>query len=215
LKKFADTLHPALFSRTEKWRQRPFLFAIRKISADDADKEKGFRQKGSEQWSFDLTDEKKRSTGHMKSRTFGFDRIMAVMAVIVGCVCLLEAKRLFPRSSSILAGDHALPGLTGAAMILLGLVLLFKTKRPSIKVGFPEKPVMTRLMVILGILMLYSISIKHLGYIASTGLAGIPLFRLFGGRTWGRCLALSILCTAGLYAVFVYGLGMSFPRGLF
>ncbi len=151
----------------------------------------------------------------MKSRPLGFDHAVAVIMLVVGVICLFEAMRLLPFSNSLLSGDHALPGITGAAMIILGLILFFTTEARSIRVRFPERPVVIRLVVILGILTIYSISIKPLGYLLPTGLCGIPLFRMFGGYTWGRCTAISIICTAGLYTVFVFGLGMSFPRGLF
>jgi putative tricarboxylic transport membrane protein len=151
----------------------------------------------------------------MKSHRFGFDFALGGITVIVGIICLIESKRLFPLRNSFLSGDHALLGLTGTAMIILGLLLLFVTKPKSIKVVFPEKPVMIRLMTILGILSVYTFCINYLGYVIPTVLFGIPLFRLFGGYKWFLSVATSIICTAGLYALFIFGLGMSFPRGLF
>jgi putative tricarboxylic transport membrane protein len=150
----------------------------------------------------------------MKSRRFGFDFASGVITVIIGVVCLIEFARLLPIRNSFSSGDHALPGLTGIAMIILGLLLVFVNKPKLIKVVFPEKPLMIRLMMILGILLVYSVSIKYLGYVLPTLLFGVPLFRLFGGYNWPMCIATSILCTAGLYGVFVLGLGMSFPSGL-
>jgi len=151
----------------------------------------------------------------MKSCKLGFDRALGVISVIIGIICLIEAKRLFSVGTSFFSGDHALLGLTGIAMIVLGLLLLFVTKPKSIKVVFPEKPVMLRLLTVLGILAAYSLCIAYLGYVIPTVLFGIPLFRLFGGYKWFRCVISSIVCTAGLYAVFVFGLGMSFPRSVF
>ena len=151
----------------------------------------------------------------MKSRVIGFDFALGVVTVIVGIICLIESKRLFAFRNSFLSGDHALLGLTGTAMIILGLLLLLVTKPKSIRVVFPERPTMIRLMTILGILAVYSICINYLGYVIPTVLFGIPLFRLFGRDKWLMCVATSIICTAGLYALFIFGLGMSFPRGLF
>jgi putative tricarboxylic transport membrane protein len=151
----------------------------------------------------------------MKPYKFGFDHSLGVISVIIGIICLIEFKRLFPIRNSFLSGDHALLGLTGIAMIILGLLLLFVTKPKPIKVIFPEKPFMIRLMTIFGILAVYSVCIKYLGYVIPTALFGIPLFRLFGGYKWLQCVATSLICTAGLYVLFVFGLGMSFPRGMF
>jgi hypothetical protein len=151
----------------------------------------------------------------MKSRRIGFDFALGGITIIIGLVCLIESKRLFAFRNSFLSGDHALLGLTGTAMIILGFLLLFVRKPKSIKAVFPEKPGMIRLMTILGILAVYSVCIKYLGYLIPTFLFGIPLFRLFGRYQWLMCVATSIICTAALYAIFVFGLGMSFPRGLF
>ena len=151
----------------------------------------------------------------MKSRRFGFDHGMGVVSILVGVTCLAESHRLFPIRSSFLAGDHALPGLTGILMIILGFALLLVMNPSAIKVNFPERPLMIRLMTVLGILAVYAASIKILGYVVPTGVFGIPLFRMFGGYGWRTCIAASILCTAGLYGLFIFGLGMSFPKGLF
>jgi putative tricarboxylic transport membrane protein len=150
----------------------------------------------------------------MKPRTLRFDDALGVIAIAIGILCLIEFTRLFPIRSSFLSGDHALLGLTGIAMILLGLLLLFSKRAKPVNVVFPEKPVVIRMMTILGLLAVYSVCIYYLGYVVPTVLFGIPLFRLFGGYHWLRCVAISALCTTGLYAVFVLGLGMSFPRGL-
>ncbi len=151
----------------------------------------------------------------MRSRGTGFDFAMGIITVIVGLVCLMESKRLFAFRNSFLSGDHAILGLTGTAMIIIGLLLLSVRKPKSVQVVFPEKPKMIRLMTILGILSVYSLGIHYLGYVLPTVLAGIPLFRLFGGYPWFTCVATSMICTAGLYALFIFGLGMPFPAGLF
>jgi putative tricarboxylic transport membrane protein len=151
----------------------------------------------------------------MMFRKIGFDRALGVVAIIIGLVCLIESRRLFPIGNTFLSGDHALPGLTGLAVVMLGLLLLFVVKPASVKVVFPERPLMMRLMMILGILVAYSGCIAYLGYVIPTALFGVVLFRLFGDYRWLTCVATSIVCTTALYALFVLGLGMSFPRGLF
>ncbi len=151
----------------------------------------------------------------MTFRNLGFDRALGAVAIIIGLVCLIEFRRLFPIRNSLLSGDHALPGLIGIAMITLGLLLLFVVKPASVKVVFPEKSRMLRLMTILGILAAYAGSIAYLGYVIPTALFGALLFRLFGDYRWLTCVVTSIVCTVALYALFVLGLGMSFPRGLF
>jgi hypothetical protein len=105
--------------------------------------------------------------------------------------------------------------LTGIATIILGLLLLLAPQRRSTAIALPEKRLMACLMTVLGILAVYAASIGVLGYVIPTGISGIPLFRMFGGYGWRTCVMASILCAAGLYGLFVLGLGMSFPRGLF
>ncbi|MBP7494215.1 MAG: tripartite tricarboxylate transporter TctB family protein [Spirochaetales bacterium] len=151
----------------------------------------------------------------IRSKKFEFDSVIGAASIGIGIICLVECKRLFPLRSSLLSGDHALVGLTGFSMIFLGfLLLLFKAKQKPPKVVYPGKSMMLRIILILGILSIYAASLKFLGYILSTVLFGIPLFRLFGGYKWLQCIISSALCTMGLYVVFISGLGMSFPRGL-
>lgn len=149
------------------------------------------------------------------SRKLGFDRTFGAVAIIIGLVCLIESQRLFPIGNTFLSGDHALPALTGMAMVILGLLLLFVVKSAPAKVVLPDRSLMIRLMSVLGILAAYSGCIAYLGYVIPTGLFGVVLFRLFGDYRWLTCVAMSVVCTAALYALFVLGLGMSFPRGPF
>ncbi|MDF2523542.1 MAG: tripartite tricarboxylate transporter family receptor [Clostridiales bacterium] len=73
------------------------------------------------------------------------DRVSGVISIIIGMICILEFRRLFPLRNSLLVGDHVLLGLTGAALIILGTTLFFN-KSKQLKVVLPEKTMMLKLM---------------------------------------------------------------------
>ena len=64
------------------------------------------------------------------------------------------------------------------------------------------------------VLILYVFSLDKLGFVVSTAVWGIFWFRLFGMYSYIRCIIYSAITTAALWLVFIYGLGMSFPRGI-
>ncbi len=144
-----------------------------------------------------------------------FDRACGGAAVVIGLLCLIESVRLFPLRNTYLSGDHGLPGLLGLVMIILGSVLLCARGPSPVKAVFPSRPIRLRVAATLALLTAYAIALAPLGYVVATAVVGVPLFRLFGGYRWLACVVASAACSLGLYGVFVLGLGMSFPSGLF
>lgn len=143
------------------------------------------------------------------------DRVFALVAIIIGAICLVECKRMLPMGQGPFTGDHAMLGLVGGVLIALGLLMMFVLKPAAIKPDFPPKPMMQRLIAIMLVVAVYSVLIPRLGYVLPTAIAGVFLFKLFGTSSWFKCVLISLLCTAGLYLLFVTGLGMNFPRGIF
>jgi hypothetical protein len=148
-------------------------------------------------------------------RSLTNNRVFGLIALIVGIVCLLESHRLRPLGQGSLTGDHALLAVTGIALAVFAALLLFVLKHTPFKPEFPEKSMFIRLIKSLVILALYSVSVSYLGFVLPTLIYGVFLFRLFGNYIWLKCLFISGISTAGLYLVFIYGLGMNFPRGIF
>ncbi|BCG60712.1 tripartite tricarboxylate transporter TctB family protein [Paenibacillus sp. URB8-2] len=60
------------------------------------------------------------------------DRSAGVIAILVGCLSLREAYRLYPYHVSLLGGDHTFPAFIGAGLALAGVWLVL-FPGPSVK----------------------------------------------------------------------------------
>jgi len=142
------------------------------------------------------------------------DRIGGLITIIFGGVAVSEAFRLYPTRESFYVGDHLMPGIIGAAMILFGLIMLIR-KGVSFKVQFPDKALMRKMLLVMGTLFLYWILINYLGYIFSTFMITCLLFRLIGSYPYVKAAIFSAGVTVVIYFIFIYWLDMLFPKGYF
>ena len=143
------------------------------------------------------------------------DRIAGAIAVAVGLIALVEAKRLYPLRMRALVGDDTMLWLLGAVMVVLGLLMIFIVKIPPHKVEFPEKKVRLTILVTVGLLFVYCYMISLVGYLISTFLISLGLFKVIGSYRWHVALFSAIVLTAALYGVFILWLNMPFPVGVF
>lgn len=142
----------------------------------------------------------------------------ALLSIAIGIVVSLEAFRLHAYSPSQYVGDHTLPATLGLLLITLGTALLFHSfrdkkeeRKTDAESGFRPKSVLPCLLV----LLLYALVIDIVGYVLATFLASIALFRVIGSYKWSRSIAMAIVLTGCLYAVFVVWLKIAFPTGFF
>jgi putative tricarboxylic transport membrane protein len=114
------------------------------------------------------------------------------------------------------------PGLlsfgAGAVMGLLALAFLIGTflkgKTSSEPSGEAESGSHTATVVAVCLsLFVYTIAVNWLGFVLSTLLFVIFLFRIVETESWGRSLLKGILVTAGNYLIFVLWLGINLPKG--
>ena len=142
------------------------------------------------------------------------DRLFGAVIIFIGILGLMECKRMYPYANSSLSGDHVMLGITGGALIVLGLIMLIFPGKRKFSVQYPEKEVAVRMVLTLIVLVIYVAALEKIGFIVSTAVCGLVFARLFGGYSWIKCALITVLSTAVLYAVFVLGLGMSFPSGI-
>lgn len=142
------------------------------------------------------------------------DKIGGGVTVLLGITSLVEAIRLFPGRTTFLVGDHTLPSLLGLAMILLGLLLIFK-QGAAFRVELPKGMLLKNIGMSVAIMFLYWILIPILGYVISTVLALISLFKVIGAYSLKRSVLYGFVSIAPLYLVFIYWLRLSFPDGIF
>lgn len=139
--------------------------------------------------------------------------IAGFIAVLLGVVSILEAVRLYPMKMSVMVGDHSMPALLGLAMIVLGLLLVFLPKNEAFRPEFPEKDTMRVLIAILAVMFGYWIVMKYLGYLLSTLIASLMLFRITGSYSWMKSALIASVTTAVIYLIFVLWLNMMLPEG--
>jgi putative tricarboxylic transport membrane protein len=139
------------------------------------------------------------------------DRVSGLIAVLLGSVALYEAYRKYPMRLSTFVGDYILLTVVGVLFVLFGLVLVFFKKTPT-----QPAPTTHRrpILLTIALLFLYSILLPILGYLLSTFLVAMGLFKVIGTYKWHISLLCALLLTAALYALFILALGMSFPTGL-
>lgn len=142
------------------------------------------------------------------------DRIGGIISVIIGSVAISEAIRLFSMRTGFFIGDHVFPGAIGALLIFLGLWLVF-VKVDDFKVEFPNGKIMKSMMLSLGMLFIYWIIIHFLGYVISTLLVSIGLFKVMGPFSFGKSTVSAVILTGFFYLIFILWLGMPFPTGIF
>jgi putative tricarboxylic transport membrane protein len=142
------------------------------------------------------------------------DRVGGLISIICGAVALSEGMRLYPARITTFAGDHTLPLFVGAGLIALGLYLLL-IKGQTFKVQFPDRKLLSRMLLALGLLVVYWLSIPYLGYPISTFLISIGLFKVIGSYSYLRSIIFSAVLTAAVYVLFIFWLAMAFPTGIF
>lgn len=142
------------------------------------------------------------------------DRIGGLITMICGAIAIKESVRLYPTRESFYVGDHLMPGVVGAAMLLFGLILLIK-KGESFKVQFPDKATLRKMLLVMASLFAYAIVTSYAGYTLSTFLVSIVLFRIIGAYPYVKAVIYSAVQTALIYIIFVYWLETPFPEGIF
>jgi putative tricarboxylic transport membrane protein len=142
------------------------------------------------------------------------NRIGGLFAIILGIVSIIEGIRLYPSRMSPMVGDHTLPILFGAILVILGLLIIF-VKSEFFTVKFPPKDVRKVIYYSIALMFLYCFLIHYLGYTITTFLISAWLFRVFGSYKWIKCFFMSAVSTIALYLIFILWLNMPFPAGIF
>lgn len=142
------------------------------------------------------------------------DRIGGVITMFFGALAVSESVRLYPARESTYVGDHLMPGVIGAAMLLFGFILLVK-KGERFKVQFPDRSTMRRMLGVALTLFAYWGLISYLGYTLSTFIISIALFKIIGSYPYAKAALYSAVQTAIIYFIFVYWLRLPFPAGYF
>jgi putative tricarboxylic transport membrane protein len=116
-------------------------------------------------------------------------------------------------------GAGFFPLLTGSVMSLLSAALLMKSilnrDRAGQRENFWLRPASSRkVLFALACLVFYLIALDFLGYIVTTFIFILSLFRWISGKRWTTSLLAALILSVGSYLLFKTGLGVSLPPGM-
>lgn len=131
-----------------------------------------------------------------------------------------------PGLPGMAAGSGFFPTITGAGMVLFGLLLSFQgfflsgTQESVVTTGRDKAPAegttsfisWYRLLVLAALAILIA-AMPFVGFIV-TGVVFATTIARLGGAGWAGATLFALTATLGLYAVFVHGLHVPLPRGI-
>lgn len=156
------------------------------------------------------------------------DLLVGLAFAALGAFVVIEAAGL-PSMPGMGVGSGLFPMITGAGMILFGLALALQGFAPGAAaaspVGAPDDsagagaaPAAPRLdvafaaVVLVGLVALILL-VRPAGFLLAAGVFGAVVARVGGASLLGALL-FGAAASAGLYWVFVYGLGVPLPHGV-
>jgi putative tricarboxylic transport membrane protein len=144
--------------------------------------------------------------------------VLSLAMLLVGTAITVESARL-GLGSIHRPGIGFLPFFTGLALSLAALGSLlnaFLTTRRSAETKSDKLfgPSILNAVAIFAALVIYVFLLGLLGFLASTFLLLVFLFKAGGFRRWSVTLAAALLTVAISQLVFCYWLSMRFPKGL-
>jgi putative tricarboxylic transport membrane protein len=138
--------------------------------------------------------------------------IIAVLLFGLGVVISVRSYLLgLGRLSAPDAGT--LPFGLGVALIVCATVLLVRSLRELRSSHGSDLSVwssvnFTKVSLILGALLLYILLLERLGFLASSFLVQLLLFKVAGDQRWGVALLQTLITLAMVYVIFFWGLGV-------
>ncbi len=138
----------------------------------------------------------------------------SILPFLLGLLSFIEAVRLYPYGNGLLTGDHVFPGIIGILLMVCSLILL-KGEKKANESRFPTGRTGMRMVFVLFVLLLFCLLAAWIGYILSTFLTSLFLFKIIGDYriifSFGMAFALTIV----LYFLFVVLLKIPLPTGFF
>lgn len=145
-------------------------------------------------------------------------RIVGAILILLGALALREGRRLYVLRESLVAGavvgDDTFPLIVGAALVLLGVYLVWAAPPPAARVDLPRGDLRRRMLAAAAMLVAYWLLARWLGYTAGTAIASTALYRTMGGYRWPMAVLLGAVSTAVLYLLFRVWLLQPLPAGL-
>lgn len=145
------------------------------------------------------------------------DQITGVTLVILGIIVFLLVSQFRVPFSTSYPGPKALPMIAVAGFIICGAgIFINSSKSKEPEPVFLIKEGWVRVVCSLGLLAIYVLGLKYLGYLISTPII-CWLFTTYYAKgsnaTLKARMIFSILFTVIVYAIYVYAFGLGLPTG--
>jgi putative tricarboxylic transport membrane protein len=138
------------------------------------------------------------------------DRIAGIVIIVFALLYGFEATRLKAGFGSGAIGPKDFPLFLAGLMLLMGIGLLISGS--SFKASWPNQKSWLDVTLVVGSFIAYAYLIVPIGFIAATTLETGLVSHRFGAKWW-QALATGFGISVALYALFVWGLGVSLPIG--
>jgi putative tricarboxylic transport membrane protein len=115
-------------------------------------------------------------------------------------------------------GPGFLPVLSGMIMAFLAIIVLLQAKRKKEQVTgdpFRTNGSLTRVLVMVGTLVVYALVLERLGFIVSTFFLMLLIVTQVARASWLTGMAESSIATGASYLLFGYFLRIPLPKGWF
>ncbi|WP_353981084.1 tripartite tricarboxylate transporter TctB family protein [Salinicola endophyticus] len=137
------------------------------------------------------------------------DRILSLLLLGLAAFIAVQAWHLEVPFSYDPVGPKAFPLLLAGLLALLAVVLFV---RPGPNGEWPSGALLLRLLVVMGLLVVYAALFIEAGYLLITALVSVAIAWLFGASPL-KALVGGVLLALGSYLLFTYALGISLPTG--
>lgn len=137
---------------------------------------------------------------------------------IVGVVTFIEGVRLTIMEKIQLydvfgPGNYTI-GIGSCLVILSIIYILSHCRDMTEQAEILDRELKNRLLSMIGLLAIYAILMNLVGYLLSTLLFFLLIFRVAGFKSWPVIVMTSVGVTGFLYIVFQHWLRMPLPRGM-
>ncbi|MGP9724269.1 tripartite tricarboxylate transporter TctB family protein [Corynebacterium sp. AOP40-9SA-29] len=139
------------------------------------------------------------------------DRIIAVIALIIGVALLILAAGFPEPGQPEDPGTAALPRLIGFALAGLGVLLLFNSEKNTF---LPEKGARLRTVLIVAAGIAYTYAMTPLGFMLSTLVFMVVGLLIMGIRSPLRLVLVPVGVSVIVYYLFTAALGVYLPDGI-
>jgi hypothetical protein len=146
-----------------------------------------------------------------------YDQITSLVLLSLAVYISIESSRL-PLGSWRDPGAGFLPLGSGLCLGILSMVNYLQArfrKEDDVRGSWYSKDRWKRLIVILAVLFGYSLILDFMGFLASTFILLLMLFRLVEPQKWAVAVGGSTLASVVSYVVFEIWLKTQLPRGIF